>query len=136
MSEPQKIRPFIDITKKQKDFADALIETGNGTQSALKAYDTDSVNVAKNIASENLTKPNVIAYLESMAPRASQRIVELSNQEENLTVSLGASKDILDRSGFKPVERTESVNVNVDVTMTQREKELIEEYEEKLRASL
>ena len=136
MSEPQKIRPFIDITKKQKDFADALIETGNGTQSALKAYDTDSVNVAKNIASENLTKPNVIAYLESMAPRASQRIVELSNQEENLTVSLGASKDILDRSGFKPVERTESVNVNVDVTMTQREKELIQEYEEKLRASL
>lgn len=45
------------LTKKQKTFVDAYLVTGNGTQSALKAYDTDSPQVAEAIGSENLSKP-------------------------------------------------------------------------------
>lgn len=45
------------LTKKQKIFVDEYIATGNGTQSALKAYDTDAPTVANAIAVENLQKP-------------------------------------------------------------------------------
>lgn len=48
------------LTKKQETFVETYLETGNGTQSALEAYDTKDPDVAKVIASENLTKPNVV----------------------------------------------------------------------------
>lgn len=53
---------FEGLTLKQKRFADEYIKTGNGTQSALNAYDTNS-NTAGVIASENLRKPSVEAYI-------------------------------------------------------------------------
>lgn len=109
------------LTPKQKKFAKHYLETGEKAKSALKAYDTEDIKVAAVIASENLNKPNVIAYLESKADRAAERIVELSEQDDVLPVALGASKDILDRSGFKPVER--SVNLTIDANSTERTRE-------------
>jgi phage terminase small subunit len=51
------------LTEKQKRFADYYIETGNATESAIKAgY---SRKTAKEIASENLTKPNIKEYIDS-----------------------------------------------------------------------
>ncbi len=125
------------LTAKQKKFADAYIETGNKTQSALKAYDTKSENVASVIGVENLRKPSVVAYLESRAENAAIRVVELSEQEDNLAVALGASKDILDRAGYKPVEKSQSINLDVKIDATDpKAKALAEEYEEKLRLSM
>ena len=106
------------LTKKQKDFADEYIETGNGTKSALKAYNvkpnkeegngkTKEESTAGNIATMNLTKPNVIEYLKAHAKQASSNIIELSNTCDNPTVKLNANKDILDRSGFKPAEKVD-----------------------------
>jgi phage terminase small subunit len=95
------------ITKKQEIFAKEYLATGHGTKSALKAYDTTDENTAAVIASENLRKHKVRAYLESKAEKASERIFELMGQQENLAVALNASKDILDRSGFKPVDKQE-----------------------------
>lgn len=97
------------LTKKQKMFADKFIETGKKGESALEAYDTDEMSVAAVIANENLNKPNVKEYIENHADRAAIRVVELSEQVVNLPVALGASKDILDRAGYKPVERSVSV---------------------------
>jgi phage terminase small subunit len=94
-----------DLTPKQKEFADEYLETGNGVQSALSVYDTEDYSTAGNIASENLKKPKVQQYLENNAEQAALRVIELSKQDENLPVALNASKDILDRAGFKPVER-------------------------------
>lgn len=51
------------LTYKQKTFADEFIKTGNGLQSALKAYDTDKDAVAGQIAYENLKKPEVSTYI-------------------------------------------------------------------------
>lgn len=104
------------LTKKQKDFVKEYIETGNGTQAALKAYNTDKPNTAKAIASENLTKPNVRAYLESKAERASEIVFDIAENGENDGVRLNASKDILDRAGYKPVEKLQSIVLNVDLT--------------------
>lgn len=92
-------------TKKQKVFAKEYAKTGNGTQSALKAYDTDSVVTADSMARENLGKPRVMALIEGYAETAQYRIQELSAQEKNLNVALTASRDIMDRAGFKPVEK-------------------------------
>jgi phage terminase small subunit len=48
------------LTVKQKVFVKEYVASkGNGTQSALKAYDTDDLNTAHAIASENLQKPAV-----------------------------------------------------------------------------
>ena len=47
------------LTRKQQAFVDAYVETGIGVKAAFKAYDTESDNTARSIASENLTKPNI-----------------------------------------------------------------------------
>jgi len=99
-------------TLKQRRFVTEYLKTGNGTQSALKAYDTEDPNTAHAIASENLRKPTIRTLIEEFADEALTRIKELSKQEKNLNVALGASRDILDRAGFKPPER--NYNVNTD----------------------
>lgn len=47
------------LTMKQAKFVRGIAEGKTNTDAALEAYDTDSYDVAKVIASENITKPNV-----------------------------------------------------------------------------
>jgi hypothetical protein len=74
------------LTPKQKLLADAYIETGNGTQAALQAYDTTDPNVAAVIGYENLRKPQIMAYISARC------------KEANLTIDrvLGKLSDQLD----------------------------------------
>ncbi len=57
------------LTKKQKEFADKFIETGNGAEAAREAYNIggkggdDVQNVSSTIASENFKKKNIIDYV-------------------------------------------------------------------------
>lgn len=54
------------LTKKQRMFAKNYALTENGTQSVIEAeYDVKSAEVAKVIASENLTKPNVVEAIKN-----------------------------------------------------------------------
>lgn len=53
------------LTRKQEIFVEGVIEHGNGTQAALAAYDTENPRVAASIASENLTKPDIIEAITS-----------------------------------------------------------------------
>ena len=55
------------LSKKQFDFAKEYAKTGNGTQSALKVYDTEDPNTANQIAVDNLRKPIVIKAIKSIA---------------------------------------------------------------------
>lgn len=96
------------LTIKQKKFADALLKSGNGTQAVVEAgYAVQDRKSAGVISAENLTKLSVRQYLEEMSKGAAQRVVDLSVSAENEAVKLSANKDILDRSGFKPVEKME-----------------------------
>lgn len=72
------------LTAKQKKFADNYIETGNATQSAIKAgY---SKKTAKSVGSENLTKPDIKAYIaEKMREIESDRIMCAQEALEFLT---------------------------------------------------
>ncbi len=99
-----------DLTKKQAEFVKEYLDTGNGTQAALKAYDTEDPNTAGAIASENLRKPKIIEYLESVADKVASNMVHLALNAESEQVQLGAGKDILDRAGYKPVEKQELSN--------------------------
>lgn len=72
------------LTAKQKRFADNYIETGNATQSAIDAgY---SKKTAKSVGSENLTKPDIKAYIaEKMREIESDRIMGAQEALEFLT---------------------------------------------------
>jgi phage terminase small subunit len=62
----------VKLTEKQKRFADYYIETGNAAESAVRAgY---SKKTAKEIASENLTKPNIRLYID-------ERLAEKENEQ-------------------------------------------------------
>jgi phage terminase small subunit len=93
------------ITPKQKIFADEYIKTGNGQRSALKAYDTVKPKVATVIASENLIKPSVIEYMQSVAPTIANHIFKLATKAKSEQVQIVASKDILDRAGYKATDK-------------------------------
>jgi phage terminase small subunit len=96
------------ITEKQKKFADAYVDNGgNRTEAALDVYDTKDYFTAANIGSENLKKPKIQEYLESIAGDAATRIEVLSKTAENETVRLNANKDILDRAGYKPTDKVD-----------------------------
>lgn len=53
---------------KQRKFVNEVAQTGNGTQAALKVYDTDDYMTAANIASENLNKPKIINAIQEALP--------------------------------------------------------------------
>ena len=57
-------------TLKQKAFVEEYVRNGgNGTQAAMKVYDTEDNATARSIASENLTKPDIMTELLRTAER-------------------------------------------------------------------
>ncbi len=110
---------MIELTKKQKKFADGILEGKNGTDAALDAYDIDpnSKDVRNNaamIASYNLTTKRVLAYLEAAGYGAASRIVKMSKSAKNETVKLNANKDILDRVGLGVKKDNLAVGVQIN----------------------
>lgn len=72
------------LTPKQKQFADAYIESGNATKSAIEAgY---AKRTARSIGSENLTKPDIKDYIdERMKQIESEKIMTAKEAVELLT---------------------------------------------------
>ena len=96
-----------ELTKKQKGFADNIVDGDNATVAALKNYDTDKGETAASIGSQNLTKLNIRDYIEGLGKGAISRIEKLSRTAKNEQVKLSANKDIADRAGLKAVEKTD-----------------------------
>lgn len=72
------------LTEKQQRFADYFIESGNATQAAIEAGYSE--RTARNIGSENLTKPNIRAYIDQrLEELASERIADQQEVLEYLT---------------------------------------------------
>lgn len=118
-------------TKKQRGFAKDYVETGNGTQSALKNYDTKSPEVAAVIATENLSKPKVRELIDNFAEKATKNIQALAETAENEAVRLKANIDQVDRAGYKPVEKT--INLNIEADASPEVKELAKKLNELYR---
>lgn len=95
------------LTPKQKRFADEYIKTGNATQSAIEAgY---SKKTAAVIATENLIKPNIKAYIEKcMAEIASNRVMSYTEAVELLTsIARGEEKETVVVATPVSVEKVE-----------------------------
>lgn len=101
------------LTPKEKKLADIYLDTGNGTQSALVAYETTDKNTAAVIASRTLSKAKVRDYLDSKAEKAAEIVFTIAQHGESDQVRLSASKDILDRAGYGEVIKTANVNLNL-----------------------
>lgn len=83
----------VKLTPKQKAFADYYIETGNATEAARKAgYKKKS---ARQIGTENLSKPSISAYIsERMAKQDKSRVASADEVIEFYTaVMRGEVKD-------------------------------------------
>lgn len=116
-------KPRKRLTIKQSKFIDEFIANeGNGTKAALKVYDTDDYFTGNAIAVENLQKPLIIQALDTRfeevqefykvkARRAAEITAELMEGAEDDRTKLLAAKDLQDRAGHKPIEKTHSLSV-------------------------
>ncbi len=64
------------LTKKEKGFVKDYVKTGNGTQAALKNYDTTDENTAAVIASTALRKPKIEKAIKAYADRIPDDLLE------------------------------------------------------------
>lgn len=66
------------LTPKQKLFADYYIETGNATESAKRAGYSEKT--ARTIGNENLTKPNIFAYIARRTKKADEKRIATGDE--------------------------------------------------------
>ena len=112
------------LTKKQHKFAKEYLDTGNATEAADRAYKPQNRATARAIGSENLTKPNIRAFLEERAEDAASMIYQLSQMAKNENVRLNASKEILTRSGYADAPKSVP---NLKHEITEEERKYIHE---------
>lgn len=139
------------LTKKQELFCNAYLANGfNGTQAAIHAgYSEDS---AKEIASENLTKPNIKEFLDKRMKKVEEKLeitaewkmqklkqcIELAMPEAegkivlaNHKALLGAIVELNKMQGHYAAERTFNTTVTVDADL-ETAKELTQKYRREL----
>ena len=117
------------ITAKQRKLVDTLVATGCTIKKASEVAGYAKGESGRVSASKALKNPNEQAYLmlqvsESIglnATKASHRLLQLSQDAKSEYVQLEASKDILDRAGFKAPDKHQhlvagdiKVNISLD----------------------
>ena len=117
------------ITAKQRKLVDTLVATGCSIKKASEVAGYAKGESGRVSASKALKNPNVQAYLMLQvseriglnATKASHRLLQLSQDAKSEYVQLEASKDILDRAGFKAPDKHQhlvagdiKVNISLD----------------------
>jgi phage terminase small subunit len=117
-----------NISEKARKLVDILVSSGCTITEASKlaGYKGNSARVS---ASKMLRKPEVQAYMMQEVQRAFglhsakavAKLAKLSSQAKSEYVQLEASKDILDRAGFKAPDKHQHLvagnfNINIDLT--------------------
>lgn len=78
------------LTEKQKRFADYYIETGNATESAIKAgY---SGKTAKEMGYENLTKPHIKGYIDARLKKMDDKRIMDAEEVMQLLTSIARNE--------------------------------------------
>tara|TARA_X000001382_G_scaffold128238_2_gene117491 strand:+ start:207 stop:584 length:378 start_codon:yes stop_codon:yes gene_type:complete len=120
---------LVRLTEKQKKLVDTLVANGGSVKNASQVAGYSEGESGRVSASKALKTPHVQQYMmqaiaDSMglnATKALNKIVSLSNNAKSEYVSLEASKDILDRAGFKAPDKVMhshvgNVNVKIDLS--------------------
>ena len=116
------------LTEQRKHFVEAYCRLGNGTLVAKEAGYKNSpsiVNQASKLKRELSAEiaEELTANFMSAAPRAMKTLVDLAENSASDSVKFQASKDLLDRAGFRPVDRREEIRPQR--TMVEIEAELV-----------
>lgn len=110
---------------KEREFVHEYIKNGeNATNAVKKVYEITNDNYARVKGHREITKPNVRDLIDGYAAKAIKGIQTLAETAENEAVRLKANIDQADRAGYKPVER--SINMNVEIEVSPEIKELAE----------
>ena len=118
-----------DLTAKQKELVDTIVATGCSITEASQKVGYAKGESGRVTASKTLRIPKVQRYMMERvantiglgAVSASRKMVELSNGARSEYVQLEASKDILDRAGFKAPDKhmhlhAGEIKVNIDLS--------------------
>lgn len=108
MALKQNSKKILDIYASQK--------AKNITKAYKEVHPTAKSITANVNGYKLLKKPDAQLYLDKHINKAKNRIIELvdSNREN---IALQASESILDRALGKPVNKTESINLNIDTAL-------------------
>ena len=120
---------LVRLTEKQKKLVDTLVANGGSVKNASQVAGYSAGESGRVSATKALKTPHVQQYMmqaiaDSMgmnATKALNKIVQLSSNAKSEYVSLEASKDILDRAGFKAPDKVMhshvgNINVKIDLT--------------------
>ena len=102
------------LTEQRKQFVEAYCRLGNGTLAAKEAGYKDSpslVNQASKLKRELSSEiaEELTANFMSAAPKALSILMDLAENSASDSVKFQASKDLLDRAGFRPMDRREEI---------------------------
>ena len=112
--------------ERDKDFVREYVNNGgNATQAAIAVgvSQTSASTVGYRLKSR-LTKEidtEQKAQLQGYAPKAISQIQNLAEKAESENVRLKANADLLDRAGWKPVDKQEITEANAYENMTDEE---------------
>ena len=102
------------LTEQRKQFVEAYCRLGNGTLAAREAGYKDSpslVNQASKLKRELSAEisEELRASFMNAAPKALSILMDLAENSASDSVKLAACKDLLDRAGFRPIDRREEI---------------------------
>ena len=117
------------LAKKQKTLVDTIVALGCSIKEASAKSGYADGEAGRVTASKTLRLPHVQEYMQQMvrqsiglnATIASRKVLDLASSAKSEYVQLEASKDILDRAGYKPVEKSMSLvqgNISVSIDLT------------------
>ena len=103
-----------DLTNQRQIFVEEYVRSGDHLEAAKKAgyKDTHTLrNQACKLRREcaNEITEELHRNFAEIAPRALNILSDLAENAESESVRLGATRDLLDRAGFRPVDRHEIV---------------------------
>ena len=102
------------LTDQRKQFVEAYCRLGNGTLAAKEAGYKDSpslVNQASKLKRELAAEifEELRSSFMNAAPKALSILMDLAENSASDSVKFQASKDLLDRAGFRPIDRREEI---------------------------
>ena len=113
------------LTPKQTKLVDTLVATGCSIRQAASDAGYAQGESGRVSASKTIRLPHVQQYMMSRiqdqlglnATMAASKVMTLAQGARSEHVQLEAAKDILDRAGFKPIDRAQ-VQVAGDITVS------------------
>ena len=102
------------LTEQRKQFVEAYCRLGNGTMAAREAGYKDSpslVNQASKLKRELAAEisEELRSSFMNAAPKALSILMDLAENSASDSVKFQAAKDLLDRAGYRPIDRREEI---------------------------